>query len=122
LKPLRLVVDVFKSSLNKWIIPAARKFNTWGLYHATSYWTFLGKEGAHKRSGNKKEKWCQTLLKFATQDLEAPFDELLSKGCSSFATELGPALRERLDNMERELRLQLGLDEPTCFREVLDSA
>lgn len=107
--------------MNKWIISAARKCNTLSLYHATSYWTFLEKEGARKCSGNKEEKWCQTLLEFATQDLEAPLDEFPSKGCSSFATELSPALRERLDDMERELRLQLGLDELTRFREVFDS-
>jgi hypothetical protein len=62
-----------------------------------------------------------TLLNFATKDHEGPLDELRSKGCSSFATELSPALLERLDDMERELRLRIGLDELTRFREVFDS-
>ena len=120
-KKLQPVLDIFNNSMKEWIRKAERHCDRWGNYNANSYWTFLKREGVHKRPTKNKEDWSRTLLDIATDDLEPLLNALCSKGCSSFAAELVYALHEKMDDMERELRFNLDQTSIKLFSEFFDN-
>ncbi|KAH7093120.1 hypothetical protein FB567DRAFT_432971 [Paraphoma chrysanthemicola] len=121
MKCLQPVLDIFGSSMKEWLRKAERTCDKWGNYNANSYWTFLKREGVHKRPTKNKEDWSRTLLEYAIEDLEPLLNALCTKGCSTFATELIHAFHEKMDDMDRDLRYNLDQTSIKLFSEFFDN-
>ncbi|KAH7083166.1 hypothetical protein BKA63DRAFT_404183 [Paraphoma chrysanthemicola] len=118
---LQPVLDIFGSSMKDWLRKAERTCDKWGNYNANSYWTFLKREGVHKRPTKNKEDWSITLLDYAMEDLEPLLNALCTKGCSTFATELIHGFHEKMDDMDRDLRYNLDPTSIKLFSEFFDN-
>ncbi|KAF2036583.1 hypothetical protein EK21DRAFT_95836 [Setomelanomma holmii] len=95
---LQPVLDASNTSLKDWLRKAEKSCEKWSHYNANSYWTFLKREGVHKRPTKNKEDWSRTLLDYGMDDLEPLLTALCSTGCSSYATELIQAFHEKMDD------------------------
>jgi len=92
------------------------------MYNANSYWTFIRKDGTHKRPGKKDlEYWDRILLNIARNEIDALLVELCIEGISTFATELVFVIREQIEDMERDIKAHLVATEIEEFREFLDN-
>lgn len=101
------ILEQFKQSIDEWNLRAQKACDKWGNYNAASYWAFLRHHGKHKRPTKGPEDWNAALLEYATEDLETLIDAIHDEGCSSLEADLIQALHEKIDNLERELRLNL---------------
>jgi len=101
------MLEKFNESIDEWNLRAEKACDKWGNYNAASYWAFLRHHGRHKRPTKGPEDWNKTLVEYATEDLEPLIDAIHDEGCSSLEADLIQALHEKMDNLERELRLNL---------------
>jgi hypothetical protein len=118
---LQPVLDVFSKSMEGWLRRAEKACDRFGNYNANSYLTFLKRQGIHKRPYQKRENWNRILLDYATADVESLLSDLCSNGCSTFANDLIQAFHDHMDDMERELRLNLDQIQISLFSEFFEN-
>jgi hypothetical protein len=118
---LQPVLKVFTSLTESWITKGLDQGGVWSKYNANSYWTFLKKNGVHRRPNVKPEQWTRSLLAIAKRDLSLPLNDLVTARYSAFKLELLEVFCDKIDEMKRELRRNLAPSELDAFRNFFDN-